>query len=299
MTGQKETARSGSERQDRGSGLPLPEPIARRWVALALVGCAVVAAYLMLTNLTYGLPFYYHPDEGGKLMAAAGLLRARAPTEFNHPHFMLLFSTPFIYVAERLGAHPLLGARAAVATLGVATVCLLFVVGRVLAGPPAGLAAALLYATAPLAVIAAHDYKEDIPLAFWLTVQLLFLVRYLRAAHARDLLLAAGALGIAIGTKYTGAIGVPLLIGAAWFGPAPDRKWKVMGMAVLPAAAAFLASTPSVVWQWREFLHGTLFEMTHAVFGHGIRKAWDLGGGGLVGDQVSPIAISPVSHLWT
>ena len=284
---------------DRQGG-PLPP---RRWglarTVPVLLGCGLVAAVAMFTNLSYGLPLYYHPDEPIKAMSAVELVRGRIPWRFNHPHFMLFFSAPFLYLGKGMGVHPILAARAAVATLGVATVCLLFVIGRSLAGWTAGVAAALIYATAPLAVVAAHDFKEDIPLAFWLTVQLYFLVRYLRGARSRDLFLAAVALGASVGTKYTGLIAAPMLVGAVALGPAPDRRWKTLGIAALLTAVGFLASTPSVLWHPREFLTGVVFEGQHAIFGHGIQDSLDAEGKFSVRYPGDPLKISAVSSLWT
>ncbi len=278
---------------------PFRKPLAIFGSVAMPLACALIAASLMYGNLSYGLPFYYHPDEPYKAVSAVGVTRGTVPPRFNHPQFMLLFSVPFLSGGGALGAHPLLAARAAVATLGVATVCLLYVVGRALAGPVAGVAAALLYATAPLAVVAAHDFKEDIPLAFWLTVQLFFLVRYLRGARSRDLFLAAAALGGAVGAKYTGLIAVPLLGGAVWWGPASGRRGKTLGTAALVAAVAFLLSTPSILWHPDEFLAGLSFEGQHAMFGHGITHRWGTEERFSVMSPRNPLKISPLPYLWT
>src|SRR3990172_11824890 len=76
----------------------LPVKVSSRFTAsnLLLLGCALVAAYLMYTNLSYGLPFYYHTDEHIKAISAVELARGRAPMRFNHPQFMLFFTVPFI-----------------------------------------------------------------------------------------------------------------------------------------------------------------------------------------------------------
>jgi hypothetical protein len=266
---------------------------------LPLLGCVLVAGYLLYTNLSYGLPFYYHPDEPVKAKTAVELARGQVPMRFNHPQFMLVFTVPFIYIGDRFGVHALLAARAAVATLGVATVCLLFIVGKSLAGRMAGVVAALLYATAPLTVVTAHYFKEDIPLAFWLTVQLLFLVRYLRGARSRDLFLAAGALGGAMGTKYTGLIGLPLLVGAVLFGPPSSGRWKLLANGALLAAAAFVVATPTILWHPARFMIGVYFEGLHAIFGHGIKGFWDAEGRFLTAYPRGALTISPVSSLWT
>jgi hypothetical protein len=266
-----------------------------------VVVCSLVAAFLMYRHLSYGLPFFYHPDELPKAVSAIKVVRGGIPTSFLHPHFMLFFSAPFIHLGEALGVPLLVAARASVATLGVATVGLLFIVGRSLAGPLTGFAAALLYATAPLSVVTAHHFKEDIPLAFWLTLQLLFLVRYLRNGSSRDLFLAAGALGGAMGTKYTGIISLPLVVGAVLLGPPVEHRWRMLAKAACWAAAVFLLTTPGILANPAAFIAGSSFEGWHAILGHGIKGVLDPGGSLSVESQApgGTLRISPVSYLWT
>jgi hypothetical protein len=247
----------------------------------------------MFNNLSYGLPFYYHPDEVGKLFNVKALLGGAAGPDFRHPHFMLFFSLPFLYVGEILGAGPflLLFARASVATLGVATVCLIFFTGRFLAGPLTGLASALVFATAPLAVVAAHDFKEDVPLAFWLTLQIFFLLRYLRDGRARDLCFAAAAVGFSVGTKYTGLLSLALLIAVVLF-QRKEGSLRRIAMVLLLSAVGFMLSTPDIFRQPARFLNGVSYELQHAVAGHldPVSEAdkWE-----------KRFRISPVVYLWT
>jgi hypothetical protein len=273
-----------------------PAKISASVTALLVIGCGVVAAAGMFKNLSYGLPFYYHPDEVGKLFNVKALLGGAVGADFRHPHFMLFFSLPFIYVGEILGGGPflLLFARASVATLGVATVCLLFYTGRMLAGTWAGLSSALVFATAPLAVVAAHDFKEDIPLAFWLTLQTFFFLRYLRHERARDLWFAAVAVGVSVGTKYTALLSLLLLIGVVVCQRKEGKRGWLSRMAVvlLLSAAGFLLSTPDILWHPARFLDGLRYELQHAVAGHldpvSEADTWE-----------KRFRISPVAFLWT
>lgn len=273
---------------------PGAEPLAGDvWLA---VGCGLVATIAMFANLSYGLPLLYHPDEHLKVELVTRIPQWRVPVYFAHPHFMLYFGLPFVLVGQLIGVAPHLAARASVASLAVATTCLLFLIGRGLAGRAAGVVAALAFATAPLAVVAAHDFKEDITLAFWLTVQLLFLVRYLRTASPRDLYLSAVALGGAVGTKYTGFAASALLVGAVLIGPPAGRRWRSLGVAALLVGLTFLLCTPTLVLAPRKFLFDAGFEAQHAIFGHGIKMGIDVEGGFQADHTVK---ISPLSHLWS
>ena len=282
---------------DRPSGAPqaaAAEPFA--WTLSLTLACGLLAAYLMCTNLSYGLPFVYHPDEARKLQLAAELAQGNLPRFFAHPHFMLTFSIPFILAGKGIGLLPHLGARAAVASLGVATAILLFFIGRSVAGRIGGVGAAFFFATAPLAVIAAHDFKEDIPLAFWLAVQLLFLIRYLKGARPRDLYLAAAALGGAVGTKYTGLAATLLLAGCVLFGPATERRWQRLGKATLLAGLVFVLCTPAILIEPVAFMADASFEARHAMIGHSSEMVWDRTGRLETG---KPLKISPLSSFWT
>jgi hypothetical protein len=250
----------------------------------------------MFANLSYGLPLVYHPDEARKLQLLTDLAQGHFPRFFAHPHFMLNFSAPFMLAAKGLGLYPHLGARAAVAFMGVATVVLLFFVGKSVGGQIAGVAAALFFATAPLAVIAAHDFKEDTPLAFWLTIQLLFLVRYLKGARPRDLYLAAAALGGAVGTKYTGVAAALLLAGCVLFGPERERRWQRLGKATLLAGLVFVLCTPAILIEPVAFMADASFEARHAMIGHSPEMTWDRTGRLETG---KPLKISPLSSFWT
>lgn len=293
VTGGKRSAPA----QHRPAGVPpVPAtPAIGRTLSLAL-GCGLVAAYLMFANLSYGLPLVYHPDEARKLQLLTDLAQGHFPRFFAHPHFMLNFSAPFMLAAKGLGLYPHLGARAAVAFMGVATVVLLFFVGRSVGGQIAGVGAALFFATAPLAVIAAHDFKEDIPLAFWLTIQLLFLVRYLKGARPRDLYLAAAALGGAVGTKYTGVAAALLLAGCVLFGPERERRWQRLGNAILLAGVVFLVCTPAILIDPVAFMADASFEARHAIIGHSPEMVWDRTGRLETG---KPLKLSPLASLWT
>jgi len=277
---------------------PTDKPLLSARGLVLLTGCGLIAAVAMFTNLSYGLPLWYHPDEILKVDFVEGIPQGKLPTDFLHPHFMLYFGVPFVLLGKLVGAAPHLAARAAVASLGVATVCLLFVVGNTLAGRMAGFAAALFYATAPLAVVTAHDFKEDIPLAFWLTVQILFLVRYLQGegARPRDLYLSALALGGAMGTKYTAFAAAPLLVGAVLLGPTSGRHWKTLGFAALTAGAVFLVCTPALLLAPHSFLVDAGFEGQHAIFGHATIMGRDAEGR-ILGDHW--LRISGLSYFWT
>ncbi len=264
-------------------------------VALALA-CGLVAAVAMFANLSYGLPLQYHPDEGLKVELVMRIPQWRVPIYFAHPHFMLYFAVPFALTGKLIGVSPHLAARASVAFLGVATACLLFFIGKALAGRAAGVAAALVFATAPLVVVPAHDFKEDIPLAFWLTVQLFFLVRYLQGERLRDLYISAIALGGAMGTKYTGFVAAALLAGGVLVGPSSGRRWKTLGIAALLTGFMFLLCTPTLLLAPNKFLVEAGFEGQHAIFGHGIKMGVDPEG---KFEAAHTVKISPLSYLWS
>jgi hypothetical protein len=89
------------------------------------------------------------------------------------------------------------------------------------AGLPAGVGAALSLVLMPRLAGHAHFATSDIPLTFYWTLAVLSFAGFLRRGGGARLSLAAIALGLALGTKFTGwLLPVPLLVWAVL-----ERRW--------------------------------------------------------------------------
>jgi 4-amino-4-deoxy-L-arabinose transferase-like glycosyltransferase len=238
----KESPSTGS---DCAEGATAPgRRLANCWYWAVLAAILVGALYLRWENVNFGLPALYHPDEDNKVRVVTRFYQQGTadPDYFKHPAFLLyslagvgwvvhLFSEsamepPTIYVVG----------RAWVGLLGGLTVLLTFFLTREAAAgwlgsrdksdaPPersgvgwranlSGLIAAGLLAVTPLHVIISHYIKEDVPLAFWSTLALIFYLRIARAGRRRDYVLGALFTGMALATKYSGVGLLPLFFAA-------------------------------------------------------------------------------------
>jgi 4-amino-4-deoxy-L-arabinose transferase-like glycosyltransferase len=128
------------------------------------------------------------------------------------------------------------------ALLGVATVALVFLIVRRMAGPVAGLLAALVMALTPVAVSMFRFNNPDALLTFLLVAAAWALVRALRTGRTRWLLLSAAVVGLAFDTKYLQAyIVLPALV-LTYFVLGP-HGWLRRSWQLLAAAGALVLSS--------------------------------------------------------
>ncbi len=174
-------------------------PVRRRplWPALLLVIC-VVALGLRLVGLRYGLPAVYNPDEVAIMSRALAFAKGDLnPHNFLYPtfYFYVLFAWEGLTALWSVvtGAAASLSAfqqeffvdptrvfvagRLLTALCGTATVAATFVLGRRVAGPVAGLTAAIFLAVAPLHVRDSHYVKHDVPVTLLIVLAYLAYVR--------------------------------------------------------------------------------------------------------------------------
>lgn len=245
---------------------------------------ALVALALRGAQLCYGLadadPLrtlrFAHPDEYGMALAIdrSYLRGALDPGEFLNrgpAGFFVLgaFDVAALRALELVDAplskdpdvlrNPalLIGLhRSFAACSALLSVLLCASIARELAGPRAGAIAAALASVSYLAVREAHFGTVDALFALVILVLALQLLRYAQTPRGDRLALAGVALGAAVGLKYSAVLLAPALLVAcllaerAGLAAAPARRraaWH-LGLALLAAAATFLALAPSTLW---------------------------------------------------
>jgi hypothetical protein len=287
---------------------------------LVLVAVLILAAWLRLSGLSFGLPAVYNPDEVAIMSRALAFATGDLnPHNFLYPtlYFYVLFAwigASFV-VSWMVGATPSLSAfqtqffvdptavyfagRALGVACGVATVALVFVLGRRLFGARAGLAAALFLAVAPTSVRDSHYVKHDVPVTLAILGAILAIVALAKPAAGlesgrpadaagteaagtretgvRRRLLVAGALcGVAFSTHYYAVfLALPLAI-AAWQAThdggrvAVVRAWTRAGLA---AALVFFGLSPFLLVEpataWTDIVANREIVMDRAVSGGG------------------------------
>ncbi len=275
---------------------------------------------LRLWGIGWALPnatrlFSFHPDESvvvGASLRVNPFLLLLDPGFYNYGALPLLLNGAVIHLGEAMGlvalspapgvpsAGALLAARLVTAFLGALTCAFLYHTGRFLYGYRAGLAAALLYGVAPLAVQHGHFATVDVPATFFLTGALFFAARRLSPvdARSRDLLWCGVWSGLAGAAKYN-ALLVVLAGVAAWLiahrrdttSPAPnnggasDKEGRAIPGSILAppllgaggaasllfgALAGFLAGCPTILLNPTGTLAAIAFEARHVRTGHDI-----------------------------
>jgi dolichyl-phosphate-mannose-protein mannosyltransferase len=136
------------------------------------------------------------------------------------------------------GADRFVAAVQWLALIGV--VCAAFLGARVIGfGRPGALLAAALFAMLPEAILQSTTTQNDLITSFFVLATGVFGVRGLRDRHRGDLVVAALAAGLAIGTKGTAfalAPSLAILLGAAVWRYRPPRPLVLFGIASLVVA---------------------------------------------------------------
>ncbi len=101
--------------------------------------------------------------------------------------------------------------------------------------PEAGFAS-LLFLTLPIVFLQASGAKNDIVVASFLMSATVFILGRSRAEHG----LGALSLAVAVGTKFTAAYGIPILLALAWVAPpVTNRARRLVALAIGIAAGAY------------------------------------------------------------
>jgi hypothetical protein len=236
-------------------------------------------------GLSYGLPYFVHPDESLLVPIAMGVLAGDPnPHFFNWPSLymyvlagvfaaygLVLRLTEGVSVVAAFVRDPvpfyLLG-RVVTATLGTLTVGLCYRLGARLYGPGVGVAAGLFLAVNLQHVVDSHFATADVPVTCLVLAAMLATVGYWERGRLSTALLAGVLGGLAASAKYNGA-----LVGAAFL-VAHALRWRTSGASwpglitgrVLPvwlggAVVGFLVGTPFAALAPGEFLRGLFGEV--------------------------------------
>jgi 4-amino-4-deoxy-L-arabinose transferase-like glycosyltransferase len=221
----------------------------------ALVAILLLAAGLRFWRLDWGLR--HRPDqdervfvENAAVMAAHGSLDHRF---YQYPALVFDLLAPLLRL-RGTEAEPdpgaYLWARGLVAAFGVASVALVYVLGRRWIGTAGALAAALFLAVSPVEVFVAHMVRPDVILGTFALLTLLALSSLGAGADVR----AGLALGAANAVKFSGVLLLPSVF-VAWL-LSPRRRLSSLALIALVAAAIFFALTPYAILRLHDFLAG-------------------------------------------
>lgn len=134
-------------------------------------------------------------------------------------------------------------ARSVTTVMSVATVAVVGRAGTILYGPRAGMAAALLLATLPMAARFGHLAMVDTPAVLWIACAILWAARFLQEPQTHHLVVAGLFAGVAAATKYpAGLVLLPVLTAAVG-----QRSAMKLVLPAVAAAVGFVLLSPFAV----------------------------------------------------
>lgn len=238
-------------------------------------------------GLGWGLPYHFHSDEfllaanTEKLRTASSVARLiGGESKFLLYPPVLMFLNIGLVSASTL-FHPFshsdpasltlfyLLARGIAAGFGLATVLMLYFLGLRLYSRIAGLLAAFFLAFTVLHVRDSHFFCTDVPLTFFLVLILYLCVDIVEKKNQKAYLLAGIVTGIALATKQTALLVIPVILVAhlvsIWEGRGHSLQERWLALRSRPSlkklaivlgitALAFLIANPFVVMNPAKFL---------------------------------------------
>ena len=254
--------------------------LSRRSALLWVTAATAVGAALRFYGLAWGAPyFHFHIDEHIVFTYAESLSRDTKEAAESAKFFM--YSPVPMYILNGMTAaynalvhrldltvprdevtYMLLG-RSISATLGTATIPLVYHVARHVSGRLAGVFAAFLLAFSVIHLRESHFFSLDVSMTFFTVVAWCFLVRTVERGDAVGAAGSALGLGLGVASKYSAAfigpmIGIAELLSP--FGPrglSPIRPWIRVAVRTaltgLAGVAIFLLLDPLVVRYFDKF----------------------------------------------
>ena len=273
----------------RGSAQRARGVLASLLVPLGLVSALGVATLLRVVNIGV---LGYNSDEAVYAGQAASLAGNPHFTEFPIFRAHPLLVQSLLSLVYRHGENDVPG-RLVEAGIGVATVLVVFLLGRELYDSKVGLVAAWILAVMPYHVIVTRQVLLDGPMVLFTTITLLLVARYARTQRLMWFIAASGCMGLSLLAKETSIV----LLGSiyAFFALTPQLRRKliaslaglvVMGLvfAAYPISIAVSGHGPVaksyLVWQlFRRANHSWSFyiEVLPPMFGWAVVAIAELG----------------------
>ncbi|MEO8376382.1 MAG: glycosyltransferase family 39 protein, partial [Candidatus Sumerlaeota bacterium] len=166
----------------------------------------------------------------------------------------------------------LLLGRLVSAIIGALTVIPVFLLARNLYGLTAGFVAGLAIAVAPMHVLNSHYLKEEVYLAFFVSLSTLFFVKWIARRKRSPLnlwfFLSAISAAAAMASKYIGVVAVLTLLAVLMV---YTRGWKerlrLMTLAVALSFLTFLVLCPQLFLNFANFMRDFSYEASHGATG--------------------------------
>lgn len=252
---------------------------------LLIAGLIIIGAVLRMTNLAWGKPFYFHPDERNIATSIDQLL---FPDQMN-PNFFAYGSLPLYlsYFAaigfNAVKTHSLqsdvsfenavLTLRFFSALLSLLILPLLYSTGKILKNTISGMLATILGTISVGFIQFAHFGTYEMWLTYFTLLVFFLSLLYIKTHKKRYLLGIALAVGILISVKISSVILLPLLIGVIIIEQKSQQKISLISsiflilVTLLLSSAIFLSTNPYTFLDYSSFLGSIRYESAVALGG--------------------------------
>jgi 4-amino-4-deoxy-L-arabinose transferase-like glycosyltransferase len=230
----------------------------------------VVGIIFRLWHIDFGLPYHTHNDEP-ELVELAITPAVEFKRVFLENNLDLLKPSSFIYgtvpsylifpvlagysqIAQGLNlsfnkADLYLISRAFTAVTSLLVIWATWKMYKTLLGNKGALMAAAITALNWKLIVFGHFVNSDIYLTIFTTLLLMFFLSYLENKKIKNILLAGIFLGLAVGTKITGAILIPMLL----YVFLTKKDWKGLAYFSLAGIVSFSLTNPFSITYFSEF----------------------------------------------
>lgn len=258
----------------------------------------LIAATVRLWGINFGLPnTECRPDEAIITDIVYSPLRSFHPGTFNYPSlykYMVLFlyicyflfglcAAKYHSAAQFLAEYLIAPAqfylinRLLAASLGIATVFLVYKIARYIFDTKTAVISALFLSLAHLHVRDSHFGLVDIPLTFFMLCSMWFILKSSEKNTIKYYVLGGIFAGLSASIKYQGILlAIPMCI-VHFFNTSEDRKKTLrlfLDQRILlfffTFICSFLIGTPYAIISFPDFISDIAYEFKHLEYGHGI-----------------------------
>ena len=255
---------------------------------------------LRIWNISFGLPYLYHPDEPMCAIVSVRIFRSGNlnPHFFHYPslwfYLNVLFYIPLFLIGKLLGffntisdikapfliimgcgkiATPsvILIGRLLAMGFGMGSLWFIYKISKTIFNSTTiSLLALLFAAVCPTLAEYNHYMTTESALVFFVLVCIYYSVKISTDKSIKNYILAGIACGLAASSKYNGAPVIMTIFTAHFLsrGFVKGLKDKKILVAVLSSALAFFLTTPYAILGFNEFYKGLSFDAVHYSTGH-------------------------------
>lgn len=211
---------------------------------LGLWSVLLFAITLWLGTRNNDFPWYYHPDEPGKVEQVIG----ERALNFHHPMLLLnsVIAAVKVFGVEQNQQAVVEAGRTVSACFTAAAVVMLSLLGYLWRGWRVAILCGLALATHHQLFELAHYFKEDTALIFGLSFTFLAVNLHLRSPSLRTALLTGIGVGLAISGKVPGALSLFVVI-PAFIATRKKCGWRTVAASALAALLVLVATNPQAL----------------------------------------------------